>query len=68
MKELKLIELESVGSAIDPKELIVYPLFENGDLDLDAGVLIDEVDDEWFNALSENDKDLLVDYKLLPKL
>jgi hypothetical protein len=28
MKELKLIELESVGSVIDPKEKIVYPLLK----------------------------------------
>jgi hypothetical protein len=66
MKELKLIELESVGSVIDPKEGIVYPLFENGALDLGGGVLISDVTDEWLNALSENDTNLLIDYKWLP--
>jgi hypothetical protein len=64
MKELKLIELESVGSVIDPKEKIVYPLFENGALDLGTGVDLYEVTDEWFNALSEYDLNLLIDYGL----
>ena len=64
MKELKLIELESVGSVIDPKECIVYPLFENGALDLGAGVELYEVTDEWFDALSEYDLNLLIDYGL----
>jgi len=62
MKELKLIELESVGSVIDPKELIVYPLFENGALDLGNGVHIEEVTDEWFESLSSYDVNLLIDY------
>jgi hypothetical protein len=64
MKELKLIELESVGSVIDPKEKIVYPLFENGALDLGAGVDLYEVTDEWFEALSEYDLNLLIEYGL----
>jgi len=62
MKELKLIELESVGSVIDPKECIVYPLFENGALDLGNGVHIEEVTDEWFEALRSYDVNLLIDY------
>ena len=64
LKEVKMIELESVGSVIDPQEAIVYPLFENGDIDLDMGVELYEVDDEWFEALSEYDLNLLIDYGL----
>ena len=64
MKEVKMIELESVGSVIDPKENIVYPLFENGAIDLGMGVGIDEVTDEWFESLSENDLNLLIEYGL----
>ena len=60
MKELKLIELESVGSVIDPQEKIVYPLFENGAIDLGMGVDLYEVTDEWFEALSEYDLNLLI--------
>ena len=64
MKELKLIELESVGSVVDPKEEIVYPLFKNGAIDLGSGVHLYEVTDEWFDALSEYDLNLLIDYGL----
>ena len=62
MKEVKMIELESVGSVVDPKENIVYPLFENGAIDLGNGVELDEVSDEWFESLSEYDLNLLIDY------
>ena len=62
MKVIKMIELESVGSVVDPKENIVYPLFENGAIDLGNGVELDEVSDEWFESLSEYDLNLLIDY------
>ena len=62
MKVIKMIELESVGSVVDPKENIVYPLFENGAIDLGMGVGIDEVTDEWFESLSEYDLNLLINY------
>ena len=61
MKEIKMIELESVGSVVDPQEKIVYPLFENGAIDLGMGVEIYEIDDEWFESLSEYDLNLLID-------
>ena len=62
MKELKLIELESVGSVIIPNEGIVYPLLENDIPDWDCGVHINEVTDEWFESLSSYDVNLLIDY------
>ena len=61
---IKMIELESVGSVIDPQEGIVYPLFENGAIDLDNGVELEEVSDEWFDSLSENDMNLLIRNRL----
>ena len=61
LKEVVFIELESVGSVINPKELIVYPLFENGALDLGNGVHIYEVTDEWFEALSSYDVNQLIE-------
>ena len=57
-----MIELESVGSVIDPQTEIVYPLFEEGPIDLENGVHIYEVSDEWFESLSEYDLNLLIDY------
>jgi len=61
---IKMIELESVGSVIDPQEGIVYPLFENGAIDLGNGVELEEVSDEWFDSLSENDMNLLIRNRL----
>ena len=61
---MKLIELESVGCVIDPDTLEVYPLFENGALDFGNAVSLYDTSDEWFEALSEYDLNLLVDYGL----
>ena len=58
---IKMIELESVGSVMNPQELIVYPVFENGALDLGNGVHIEEVTDEWFDALSTYDVNQLIE-------
>jgi len=64
MKAIKMIELESVGSVIDPQDGIVYPLFENGAIDLGNGVELEEVSDEWFDSLSEDDMNLLIRNRL----
>jgi hypothetical protein len=57
---MKLIELESVGCVIDPDTCEVYPLFENGAIDFGNAVSLYETTDEWFEALSEYDINLLV--------
>ena len=59
-----MIELKSVGSVIDPQEGIVYPIFKNGAIDLGMGVELEEVSDEWFDSLSENDMNLLIRNRL----
>jgi len=64
MKAIKMIELESVGSVIDPQDGIVYPLFQNGAIDLGNGVELEEVSDEWFDSLSEEDMNLLIRNRL----
>ena len=64
MKAIKMIELESVGSVIDPQDGIVYPLFHNGAIDLGNGVELEEVSDEWFDSLSEDDMNLLIRNRL----
>ena len=61
---IKMIELKSVGSVIDPQEGIVYPIFKNGAIDLGMGVELEEVSDEWFDSLSENDMNLLIRNRL----
>ena len=57
---MKLVELESVGCVIDPDTCEVYPLFENGAIDFGNAVSLYETSDEWFEALSEYDLNLLV--------
>ena len=60
LNEIKMIELESVGSVIDPQNGIVYPQLTNGMPDMECGVELEEVSDEWFDALSEDDLNLLI--------
>ena len=59
MKEVKMIELESVGCVIDPETGIVYPLYENGAIDLGNGVEFEELDQDWLDQLSGDDVDTL---------
>ena len=57
---MNLVELNSVGSVISIEDGIVYPQLENGLPDLDCGVHIYKVTDEWFEALNERDINLLI--------
>ena len=51
-----LIRLESVGSVFNREDNQVYPQFINGLPDLDMGVDINEVCNDWISSLSNNDK------------
>ena len=62
---MNLVELNSVGSLIDLEEKIVYPQMVNGLPDLDCGVELVEVDDEWAFCLDERDREILIDNNLL---
>ena len=55
MKNSEFLSLESVGSVIELKTEKIYPLQSNGKPDLNMGVLLDEVKDEWFVSLSDYD-------------
>ena len=57
---IKLIELESVGCVVDPDTLEVYPLYGSGAIDFGNAVSLYETSEEWFNALSEYDINLLI--------
>ena len=59
MKEVKMIELESVGCVVDPETRIVYPLYENGAIDLGSGVEFENLDQDWLDQLSGDDVDTL---------
>ena len=61
LSEIKMIELESVGSVINPQNGMVYPQLTNGLPDLECGVELEEVSDEWIDALSDSDLYLLME-------
>ena len=52
---IEFVNLESVGSIIKLETETIYPLQTNGKPDLNMGVLLDELDDEWFASLSDYD-------------
>lgn len=54
-------KLNSVGCGID-KNGIVYPQLQNGEYDLEMGNHISEIDNEWFEQLSEQDKKIVNTY------
>lgn len=62
---MNLVELNSVGSLIDLEEKIVYPQLVNGLPDLENGVELLQVSDEWAFSLNENDKNILIKENLL---
>ena len=51
-----LVELESVGSCIDTKLGMIYPMYVDGTHDEEMGNHLEDVDDEWFDSLSVEDK------------
>jgi len=50
-----LVSLESVGCVIDTNEFLVHAQMEDGSVDLNNGVHIDDVSEEWMQALSSKD-------------
>lgn len=51
-----LVKLNSVGSVLDTKEFLVYPMYENGSIDIDNFTELNECSEEWHESLSERDK------------
>jgi len=60
--EKKITELKSVGCGIDENGL-VYPQLKNGEYDISNMTHILDIDNkEWFEKLSQKDKDIVDDY------
>lgn len=51
-----LVKLESAGCILDTKELVVYPMYANGSVDIDNPVELSECTEEWYSALEEEDR------------
>lgn len=56
-----ITKLNSVGCGIDETGE-VYPQLQNGEYDLEMGNHISEIDNEWFEQLSEKDKEIVKTY------
>lgn len=59
---IKLLELKSVGSLLDPDTGCIYPQFSGSDLpdlSLEISLYDGEVSSEWIESLSEEDYQLV---------
>jgi len=58
-KTMKLVNLESVGNVIDENG-VTYPMLADGGYDIFAGVHVNDIaNDEFFDALSTEDWDVV---------
>jgi len=59
---MKMYELESVGGCVDENG-VTYPMYPDGGYDEDGACHIDDIEnDEWFDALSTVDWDVIEEY------
>jgi len=58
---MSLVNLNSVGNVIDENG-VTYPMLADGGHDIFAGVHINDIEnEEWFDALSQQDIDIIED-------
>ena len=50
-----IVDLNSVGCVMDTNEMLVFAQMEDGSIDIENGVHIDEVSEEWMASLSNED-------------
>lgn len=50
-----IVSLNSVGCVMDTNEMLVHAQMEDGSVDIENGVHIDEVSEEWMASLSNED-------------
>tara|TARA_R110002012_G_scaffold297420_2_gene495403 strand:+ start:289 stop:774 length:486 start_codon:yes stop_codon:yes gene_type:complete len=60
-KEKKMVKLNSVGSVVDTKDNMVYPILTTtGEADpTSTGVYLKDCCDEWFDSLSDEDRKIV---------
>ena len=51
-----LVQLESVGCVLDTNEFLVYPMYEDGSIDIGNFTELNECTEEWHESLSDEDK------------
>jgi len=56
-----MLKLNSVGSVLDTKTKMVYPLYKNGTIDYSNGVHLINCTDEWWGSLNRLDNKNLME-------
>lgn len=59
ISRLLFVELKSVNSVLDTLNNCFYQIDENGDYDVDTEYRLDDVTDEWWDALSLGDLEVV---------
>ena len=59
ISRLLFVELKSVNSVLDTLNNCFYQIDENGDYDIYSEYRLDDVTDEWWEALSLNDVEIV---------
>ncbi len=59
VSRLLFVELKSVNSVLDTLNNCFYEIDENGDYDIYSEYRLDDVTDEWWEALSLNDLEIV---------
>ena len=59
VSRLFFVELKSVNSVLDTLNNCFYEIDANGDYDIDTEYRLDDVSDEWWDALSINDLEVV---------
>ena len=58
---MNLLKLNSVGSVLNVEDRIVYPQLVSGLPDLEMGVELNECVEDWFESISDEDMDNLME-------
>ena len=59
VSRLLFVELKSVNSVLDTLNNCFYQIDENGDYDVDTEYRLEDVTDEWWEALSKGELDIV---------
>ena len=59
VSRLLFVELKSVNSVLDTLNNCFYQIDENGDYDIYSEYRLDDVTDEWWEALSKSELDIV---------
>ncbi|MBI2730025.1 MAG: hypothetical protein HYX40_04620 [Sphingobacteriales bacterium] len=66
VSRLLFVQLKSVNSVLDTLNNCFYEIDENGDYIVDSEYRLDDVNDEWWEALSEGDLEIVNKIKHIP--